>query len=164
MQPTTNSCLYLGKGVFAIGDCQFVELGVFEGRFFPSKVGRHSGELKVFPDFGLLIGCDGPFDSASEVFASLILEDEAVVVFKNRISEAAGVADNGDGSVAHCKHLTEAAGFECTWHEERIATGIDELGEIGVIHFKELHTTRIFSFQSAEFSGRPRVTKTLDNK
>ena len=56
-----------------------------------------------------------------------------LVVGLDRVLEAAGLAHDGQGAVAHGYHLGEAAGLKAAGHEQHVRAGVDAVAQLLVV-------------------------------
>ena len=75
---------------------------------------------------------------------------EAVAGIVDGVTQAAGLADNGDGTVAAGDHLGQTAGLGAGRHQEDVGTGVDLLGQFGVEADVNAHAARIAGAQLVE--------------
>ena len=75
---------------------------------------------------------------------------EAVAGIVDGVTQAAGLADNGDGTVAAGDHLGQTAGLGAGRHQENVSTGVDLLGQFGVEADVDAHAARIAGAQLVE--------------
>ena len=83
----------------------------------------------------------GAADGVQHVVCVVVEEGEAVAVIRelvvgeHGVAQAAGLAHDRYGAVAHGDHLGEAAGLELAGHEEHVRAGVDAVRQL-VIHRK----------------------------
>src|SRR5690606_29314809 len=122
------------------GDGPAVEVHVAVGADAPAEVGGHAGAAELVHVRGaVVVGGAGPADGVVEGAGGGVLKEQpgagavGFLVLCHGVDEAAGGARHRHGAVAHRVELGQPAGLGAARHDEKIAAGDDQPGEVGVV-------------------------------